>query len=157
MKSDTSWLTNTSLNQDDSNLSVDSHGSDTTEEELTSTPRKMATNVTNQKDGSPSEQVHNKDSPDLSDDSDENFQIIDETEVNEDFLSSSFKNSSLSIEHSARLKPGDGSLDWNEATIPAGKRYLINVEVLVGSQYVVEFTTSEQVHTVLINWELNVT
>ena len=142
-------LTNTSLNQDDSSLSIDSHGSDT-EEDLTSTPSKMAKDETNQKNRSHSEvlsneQVDTKDSSDFSDDSDENFQIIDETEVREDSLSSSFKNDSLSIKHSTTLIPGDGSQDWSEATIPAGKRYLMNVEVLTGSQIVVEFTTSEQV------------
>ena len=140
MKTDTSWLSNTSLNQDDSTL--DSNGSDT-EENLTSTPNKMAEDVTKRKNRS--ERVDTKDSSDFSDDSDENFQVIDEADVSEDSLSSSFKNSSLSVEHSARLKPGDGAQDWNEATIPAGKRYLMNVEVSGGCQYVVEFTTSEQV------------
>ncbi len=153
MKTDTSRLSNTSLNQDDS-LSVDSD----TEENLTSTPSKMAKDETNRKDRSEvlsNEQIDTKDSSDFSDDSDENFQIIDETEVSEDSLSSSLKNDSVSIEHSTTIKPGDGSQDWSEATIPAGKRYLMNVEVLVGFQVVVEFTTSEQVSKLATVKEIN--
>lgn len=148
MKTDKSLSSNTSSNQDDKK-SIDSHGSDT-EEYLTSTPTKRVVDKIH-KDGSspepmPNEPVDSKDSSDSSDDSDENYQIIDETEVREDSLSSSFQNDDVTVKHNTMLKAGsDDSRDWGETIIPAGKRYLINVEVLAASQIVVEFTTSKQV------------
>ena len=150
MKTDTTQLTDTSLDLGDNNLSIDSCGSDT-EGGLTSTPNKLVKTETNQKNRSRSkessdDEIESKHSSEFSDDSDENFQIISENEVREDQLSSSLRNDSLSVEHSTELKPAfEGSRDWSVATIPAGKRYLMNVEVLTGTQVVIEFTTSEQV------------
>ena len=148
LKTDTSLLNNSNPDQDDSNLSIDSRDSDG-EEDLTSTPKKEVKDDTKQKDSSQvlsnENNDDNKDLSDISDDSDDNFQIIDEAEVSEDSLSSSLKNSSQSIRHSTILKPNDSSQDWNEVTLPSGKRYIMNVEVLAHSQLAVEFTTSEQV------------
>lgn len=150
LKTDTSQLTDTSLGPSDSNLSIDSCGSGT-EESLTSTPKRMVKSETNQENRSRSEElsddeIESKHSSEFSDDSDENFQVIHENEVREDSLSSSLKNDTLSVKHGTELKPAfDGSRDWSVATIPAGKRYLMDVEVLTGTQIVIEFITSEQV------------
>ena len=150
LKTDTSQLTDTSLDPNDSNVSIDSYGSDT-EESLTSTPNNVVKNEAKQKNRSRSEElsdgeVESKHSSEFSDDSDENFQIIYDNEVHEDSLSRSLKNDSLSVKHGTEIKPAfDGSHDWSVTTIPAGKRYLVNVEVLSGTQIAFEFTTSEQV------------
>lgn len=152
MKTDTSCLTN----QNDRNLSIDSHGSDTEDDQQSTSSKSIKSDEIDRNYGPHSEVSSNQEivhehgkSSDYSDDSDDAFQIIGQAEVTEDSLSWSLQNDSLSIKHGTKLIPGDGSQDWSEVTIPARKRYLIIVEVITASQLLVEFDTSAQVPKII--------
>ncbi|XP_028395468.1 FYVE and coiled-coil domain-containing protein 1-like isoform X2 [Dendronephthya gigantea] len=147
LKTDTSWLTS----QNDSNLSIDSRGSDTEEDQQSTPSKSMKSEAIDRRyrphsDVSSNQEIvhERRQSIDDSDDSDDTFQIIGQNDVSEDSLSWSLQNDSLSIKHSTKLIPGDGSQDWSEVTIPARKRYLMFVEVLAALRLLVEFNTSEQ-------------
>ena len=137
-------LHNSSLpDQPDSNLSTSSCGSDSETSsgplKWSSTPINERRNLANQNQIS---EIGSHEALSVeSDNSDENFEIINNSE---DSLKALILTDDLNVKADV-FTPNKDNQAWCEATIPAGKRYLICANVVSSSQVVIEFTTSPQV------------